>query len=261
MAGSSVDKRDVKSFKIQLIKDSLIESARLRSGPDELEFSEIPETLILSSSANYNEERVPGRSEPWKNYADSNPTTIEFSAKLIAVGGFRDPALPVRVAGAALGLTGRFVQQSQPFLGIGGNAISLVSNYLFAGKQEDVITITFQEVHMKQAWLEALTKPQYDDQAHAFPPPLVNLIYGQNFRRRGIVRSVTFEYRGPWEVNTLLCMVINCSISFEELNVSPKGYLDVRNRTSPERGQQAQESLFDKVKKRTVDYSRSIFGI
>lgn len=258
MAGSSIDDPSLKLFKIQLVKESLLPNNRI-IGPDYCEFSELPANLVMSKAASYTDEQILGRTEPWKSYANSDTTRIEFTARLMALGGYVDSSAPVQAAGFALGLTGRFVPQTQPFLGIAGNAFSLP----FGGNtdQEKLITITFEEVHQKVAWLEALTYAQYDDQGHAYPPPLVKLVYGQNFTRRGVVRAVSFQFRGPWEVSTLMCMLVECSISFEEVNQSPKGYIDVRNRTPPQVNLVLGESSFEKTKRTVVDYSRSIFGI
>lgn len=226
-------------FRIILDSMTLLPNNRLASGQDDyVEFAEFPKDLTISKSANYSEDAILGRSEPYKVYQHSSGTRITFVARLVAMGTQKERGIEMEILGGALGLTGRFVGASMPFIGPAGNLASIA---LSGGKtakaalgmaepsSEDVATTTFLEVTKKAAWLEALTYPQYDAQGRAYPPPMVWLVYGQNFNRHGIMRDITIQYEGPWEMSTLLCMVVSCTVRFEEVNSTPNGYTNVRN--------------------------------
>ena len=53
---------------------------------DRLEFTELPEELSLTRTANYIDIDIIGRSEPLKSYANSPSTVFDFSVKFVAVG-------------------------------------------------------------------------------------------------------------------------------------------------------------------------------
>lgn len=190
-----------------------------------VEFSELPETLSYSKSANYNEDAVLGRSEPYQTYANSAAATFNFTAKLVATGSPKDQKLVTALLSGALGLTGRFVSSTTQVVGIAGNIVSNTPGI----DTQSVVDTTFQEVTRKVAWLEALMYPQYDDQGITYAPPMVTLVYGQNFTRHGVITNINFTLKGPWETTTLLCMVVECVVQFTEVNKVPQGYLNVRN--------------------------------
>jgi hypothetical protein len=236
IAGGNSDKGAKSKFRIRIDKSSMLPQFRT-SGVDEFTFSEdAPENLTLSKAANYTEDNITGRSEPYLSYGYSLGTKINFTGKLVARGEPKDRNIPMEILGGGLGLTGRFVSGASQFIGIAGKTTSAGFNALYPGesKPNEIATITFQEVTQKVAWLEALTYPQYDAQGVAYPPPRVWLQYGANFNRRGLVTDVNFTFHGPWEVTSMLCMYVECNIGFIEINKSPKGYLDVRSITQPE---------------------------
>lgn len=275
------DRKSARLFRIEIDKSTLIPENRTafmveKDGPDFLEFSELPDNLNLNKSAYWNNEQVVGRGEPWKNYASTSPTRINFTAKLVATGGSEAATGFVRglndVAGFGLGLAGRFAAPTQPFLGIAGNVISAAGGIksgsalrqFLGGDPDDKIKLTFEEVHQKLAWLEALLHPQVTNEGRSFPPPAVFLCYGGNFRRRGVIPDVSFVFRGPWEVNTIMCMLVEVSIVFEESNAVPKSYNEVRNREQPV-GEVAGANFSSKAEAKggitAADFARSVFGI
>jgi hypothetical protein len=247
-------------FKIQIVQSTLLyapdQGTGERQGLSTLVFPELPENLVLSKSATYNDEVVPGRTEPWKSYSSSEPTRVSFTVRFLAQGEPKSRGLPLAIAGGGLSLANRFgPEKARPFLGIAGNAIGLAASL---GKQNDVLQVTFFEVHLKVAFLESLVYAQYDAFGRAYPPPKVQLIYGQNFDFTGVVRSVSFVYRGPWEIESLLCMLVEASIEFEESNPAPKGYLEVQSREVPRRTGKDPGLLSGQL---AIDAARSAFGL
>lgn len=235
------NRRGLKAFKLQLVKASLINEVGFFTDV-ELEFSEIPEILSLQKSAAYVDQPIPGRTEPWKSYSHSNPTVINFSAKLVAQGtpisGSIGAALAGTVTGLAFaGLSAAGASTSVSF-GIPGADSFLGISRNIATRVEDIqnIPIIILEVQRKADWLLSLVYAQYDDQGRAFPPPLVDLVYGSNFTKRGVVKDVQLIYMGPWEPNTLLSQRVEAKITFEEVNQTPKSYLEVRNGWNPLHG-------------------------
>lgn len=220
-------------FRIVLDEQTLLPNNRSQGEASYLEFSELPEGLSFSKSANYREDAVLGRSEPYISYENSSPTRFTFTAKLVATGSPKDRSFYNGIIAGALGLTGRFVANTQQFIGIAGTIASNVAGLSTGADTQEIVDTTFREVTQKVAWLEALTYPQIDDSGITYQPPMVNLMYGQNLLRHGVITNVNFVLRGPWEMQTLLCMVVECNIQFMEVNKVPKGYLNVRNITEP----------------------------
>ncbi len=261
------DRRGLKSFQISIVRPSLIARSAVFTGDEELslEFSEVPERVVVQKTASYVDEIIPGRSEPWKNYSHSNATVVSFTAKLVATGG----GLNSSFASAGLSIAATAVQS---FLApITANVsfpqaqASTASPLVSAGlsvpgrlTSVSLIPVIMLEVHKRVDWLEALTYPQYDEMGRAFPPPLVHLSHGANFKKRGIIRDVQFTYLPPYEPITLLCMQVECSITFEEVNFTPKGYLDVRNRWDPLKGGL---NRFTPNKQDLIGASRSALGL
>lgn len=274
ITGAVADRKNQRLFRIEIDSSTLIAENRTagtqeggKGGEEILEFSELPENLTLNKSAYWNNEQIPGRGEPWKNYAATSPTRINFTAKLVAMGGTNDRKGLLDIAGTGLGLAGRFISPTQPFLGIAGNAISaaadpgsVIANFLGI-EPDDKIPITFDEVHRKIAFLESLLHPQIDNLGRSFPPPSVFLCYGENFRRRGVIMDVSFVYKGPWEINTLMCMQVECNIVFEEANAAPKSHNQVKNRELGDLGQPGADFSADKFRVAAQDFARSFFGI
>lgn len=261
----------VKLFYLQIEEESIITDtygAGVRAGEDRLEFSDIPVDVVVQKQANYVEEVIPGRSEPWVNYSHSQATVITFTGRLIAMGGETKfdpnksemPNVDTISAGLGygLGLGARFYSSTAPFLGVTGNAASLAVNQF--RQSPDIIGTIYAEVHQKVAWLEALTHPQYDNQGRAFPPPIVWLRLGENFYRRGIIKNVNFSFHGPWEPNTLMSYYVDCNITFQELNITPKGYVDVRLR-SLARPEIQKDSVWKNIGREALSMARSAFGI
>ncbi len=242
------DRRGIKTFKIELVRASLLSEVGVFTDI-ELEFSEIPERVLVQKSAVYTDVPIPGRSEPWKNYSHSNPTTITFTAKLVAIGaptsgslGAAAGSAAVNLAFAGLSVAGvptsvnvniPEVGEDANFLGIPNNAINRVEALANAAQNIPLILL---ECQRKADWLRALLHPQHDSQGRVFPPPLVNLIHGANFTMRGVIKDVNLTYMSPWEPNTLLSQQIEVNITFEEVNDTPKGYLEVRNGWNPQSG-------------------------
>jgi hypothetical protein len=220
------------TFKITLDLDTLLPGTLFAGVSTGFEMAHIPEVHVNASSV-WHDDNILGRSEPFKSYAYSPNTQISFTGKLVVQGDMKSRNIPTEVLAGALGLTGRFVGSSAPFLGPAGNLASLaMRGQLFekpSDVQERVVVAVFKEVTQVAAWFEALTKPQYDLMGYAYPPPHVRVQYGQNFTRRGVVGSVNLVYRGPWEVATLLCMEVEVGFTLLEDNKIPKGFLDAAN--------------------------------
>lgn len=238
----------------------------------------LPESVRMTKTANYNDETIPGRSEPWKSYSHSSPTQIEFSFKFVAMGAQdQGPFSFSGLAGKALGVVGQNFSQAAPFLGVAGNTLSTAVTVAEAsaaaanpgrlvesavrGEAQSNAAIVFREVHQKVSWLEALTYPQYDSQGRAYPPPKVTILYGLNFERTGVIRTVSFDFQGPWDVEMYLCYLVETSIVFEESNDQPRGWKDVRNRQLPRSSQVGSPFSTAKLAQTGVDLSRAIVGL
>lgn len=260
MAG---DRKNRNRLKLIIDRTSMLPENRLEI--DELTFSEdAPSQVNISKGAHYHEDNVIGRSEPYLSYGYSMSTKVNFTGKLVALGQEKDRNIPMEFIGGALGLTGRFVGGAATYIGIGGSVISEAINQetinrLFGQESSNETALTtFTEVTQKVAWLDALQNPQYDSQGKAYPPPRVWLKFGQNFKKRGVIDSVSFVLQGPWEVRTLLCMQVDCQISFIEVNTAPKSYRDVRNISGPELSE-APDTGFNGED--AIDNARSLAGL
>ena len=268
VASASLSSQPKNVFRIVLDKTSLLPNNRLggttEDADDYVTFSEIPETITMRKGASYTDDFILGRSEPYKSYIGSTSTTFTFSARLVAMGERSDKyrAVSTEIAAAGLGLTGRFVGGTAPFIGPAGKLASLAiqgKNPINTGDSfDELVSVTFAEVTKKAAWLEALVYPQYDDGGQAYPPPRVYLTLGQNFTRRGIIKEISIAWKGPWEVSSLLCMVLEASMTFEEVNKVPKGYLQARNREKP--ASQTKGSEYSGTRQ-AIDNARSISGL
>lgn len=227
-----LDRPAMHQFYLVLDKQTVLKGSQI-AGDDRLEFTELPEELSLTRSANYIDIDIVGRSEPLKSYSNSPSTTFDFSVKFVAVGdpvaagvGFSSLA-SLGPAAIASGLVAGGVRGAGQVLGISGfdnSAVNLVADSGI-GKAASLEL----EVHQKVRWLEALTYAQYDDQGRAFPPPAFYLIFGRNLERRCVLRSITEVFKGPWDVTGLMCHVVEVSLTCEEVNAAPKSYQDVRN--------------------------------
>lgn len=254
MASTTTTQTPKNVFRIVLDEQTLLPNNRSAGAESFVEFSELPENLSFTKSANYNEDPVLGRSEPYQTYANSSATRFNFTAKLVATGSPKDRGVFSEVIAGALGLTGRFVSGTSQFLGIAGNLLTGSPGV----DTEKVVTTTFQEVTRKVAWLESLLYPQYDDSGITYAPPMVNLMYGQNLLRHGVIDNINFVLQGPWEMTTLLCMVVECTVSFREVNKIPKGYLNVRNITRPEI---QRDNAGGFTVRKAIDNARSLSGL
>lgn len=233
MASTTTTQTPNNVFRIILDERTMLPNNRSVGAESFVEFSELPENLSFQKSANYHQDAVLGRSEPYQTYANSSATIFTFTARLVATGSLRDRGVLMEVIAGALGLTGRFVSGSSQVTGAAGNLTTAALGANKGISAEEVVSATFQEVTRKVAWLEALLYPQYDDQGITYPPPMVNLMYGQNLLRHGVITNINFVLRGPWEMTTLLCMVVECNVVFTEVNKVPSGYLNVRNLLPP----------------------------
>ncbi len=244
-------------FRIVLDEQTMLPNNRSVGAESFVEFAELPENLTFTKTAVYNEDAVLGRSEPYQTYSNSTPTTFTFAAKLVATGSPKDRGIFTEVLSGALGLTGRFVSGASQIIGNVGVAAT-IKRFDQGTNAEEVVSATYQEVTRKVAWLEALLFPQYDDQGITYAPPMVNLMYGQNLLRHGVITNISFTLKGPWELTTLLCMVVECNIQFTEVNKIPKGYLNVRNIQPPK--PQIDATTGFKPRK-VIDNVRSIAGL
>jgi len=218
------------------------------------ELTHLPD-VSLSASASYHDDNLLGRSEPFKSYSFSNPTQISFTGLIVVEGELKDRNIATELTAGALGLTGRFVSASAPFIGPAGK---LISKILPKQAQESIVKATFLEVTQKAAWFESLTKPQYDLQGYAYPPPHVLIFHGQNFKRRGVITNVHLTYKGPWEVSTLLSMLVEVTLTFQEDNLVPKGFLDVVNLKDPQKVSVEEQPFGAQA---AIDNARSLVGL
>lgn len=228
-----------------------------------VEFCGIPD-VQCQAGASWHEDNILGRSEPYRSFTFSTPTVFSFTGILVATGGKPlGQDLATSIAAGALGLTGRFIGQTQQFIGIAGKAFSTISGLMNGESQEAVenerIATIFGEVSTKAAWLEALTKPQYDSMGWAYPPPHCYLKHGQNFNRRGVVTGLTLTYKGPWEVNTLLCMVIEAHVTFTQDSETPPSMVDVAAMKQPDRV--AVEPTGKYTTQKAIDNARALAGL
>lgn len=231
------DRRGIKTFKLELVRQSLVKPVGAADifTDIEMEFSEIPERVLVSKNAVYNDALVPGRSEPWKTYSHSDSTTVTFTAKLVAQGAALSGSIGAAAASAFTtlafaGLSAAGIPTSVN-VDVGDNVfLRSASARIESAKSIPLIVL---EVQRRADWLRSLMYPQKDDQGRLFPPPLVNLIHGANFTMRGVITNAVLAYEGPWEPNTLLSQVIECNVTFQEVNITPMAYLDVRNGWNP----------------------------
>jgi hypothetical protein len=236
-------------------------------------FPELPQSVTTQKDANYVDERVPGRTEPWKTYSDSNSEMIDFEIKLVATGTSSTPkglASARATAGAALSVGGQVANRFgvDGVLGrvvtVGGLLKDTFASDFISGSGDrsgERAAIIFNEVTRKAAALKALTFAQYDDNGLAFPPPLIDLHYGMNFVSRGVVKSVRLRYLGPWEPTTGLCMRIDCNVTMEEVNLVPKSYRDVRDKLVSGTGSAGQIQTFARTPRNLLFNARSTFGL
>jgi hypothetical protein len=224
---------------IELIRDSVIPEYQSQiSDRDRITFADIPEDVTVTDIANYNQEHIQGRSEPWVAYEHGECTLVTFTGKFIAEGGTKAVDPLSAYAGMALGYAARFGGRSPTLqnndalggafpaaLGVVGNVLSLINGNTIAYAPHWI----WQEVQLKVAWLRALTKPQYDYSGRVYPPPLVRLNIGTTVQANGVMKSLVTSFHAPWEVNTLQSYYATCAITFQEINSPPKGYWQVRN--------------------------------
>jgi hypothetical protein len=221
-------------------------------------FADLPEPFTINKSAVYNPETIMGRSEPLRYYSASTATTISFTGKLIAMGEPKDPGAMAMV-GQALNLTGRVAGSAvAPYLGIAGNVASLIYDEL-AATEEKIATIV-NAVHTTANRIKALVYPQYDINGIAYPPPKVVLHYGPNYEGLGVITSVSIAYQGPYEINSMLAMRADCSITFEEVNPRAPGYGDAK-KWNPIAITQARANIGTTLLKDATSLARSKFGI
>jgi hypothetical protein len=251
-------------FRLEILKDSLLPETRVsvRDFDLKMEFSEIPENVNISKSALYTDEQIPGRSEPWKVYNSSGATMIDFSAKLVATGEEKSPSLVSR------GVT--MVGQIGHKFGVGGlmGQAATYAPRVYRGIQnlsqdkrgEELTSAVYDEVIKKAAFLESLVYPQYNQDGIAFPPPLLNLRYGP-LVRRGVIRDVRFRLTKPWDPITGMPMMVDCSVTMEEVNRVPKSHLQVRNFQRPETGSAGQGTSVIPFKSKVLGLARSTFGL
>lgn len=260
-------------FSLEILLNSLTPANKeslKEEGKRIIKFSEIPSSVIMSKSANYVDERVPGRSEPWKTYSESGSTVIDFTVKLVATGA-SDPkggrGLGSSVVSAAGQIANRFGVDGliSRAVTIGGALRDTVVQDVVSGKSEfafgkDAQAI-FVEVTRPAFALLALTFPQYDDNGIAYPPPLVNLRHGNNFIIRGIVDNVRFNWMGPWHPTSGLCMQVECQISLKEVNQIPKSFLDVLTQRVAGNGAAGQIQTFVRTPRNLLGQARAAFGL
>lgn len=268
------DARSIKQhFKVKILKNSILQKDRdsIDDANLSIEFSELPDNLTLQKSAVYNDESIPGRSEPWKTYSMSNSTMIDFSAKLVSQGVDNSSPHVKRAFLAAGSVGGQLANKAGVGADLGrfttyapriGGTYQNFSSQFSGGKTNDSLSaIVWEEVHQKAALLESLTYPQYNKDGLAFPPPLVVLSYGANFARRGIVKDVRLQYQGPWVPETGLAMVIDCNVVIEEVNEVPKSHLQVRGSQKSGNGAAGQASVPDQIKNTVQTSARATFGL
>jgi hypothetical protein len=254
---------DANKFSISLDKRSVLPSdlLLLRSS---LSFTGLPD-VRLQSGAIWHEDNIIGRSEPYRSYLYSTGTTISFTGVLVATGGIvgKNKDLATAIAAGALGLTGRFVGQSAPFIGAAGKVFSLIRNGIPSAAEQEAlenerIGTIYYEVTLQAAWLEALTKPQYDPMGWAYPPPHVWIQHGQNFLKRGLLTNSTITFKGPYEPNTLLSMHVEVDMTFVEDNEIPKSLTDVAWLKFPDRVAPGADKF---TTQDAVDNARSLSGL
>ncbi len=216
----------IKRWYILLDQETVIQASRSAIGASQsgerLEFNTMPESLTVAKTANYADIMIPGRSEPYKYYSHSSATQLSLSLTIIAMG---DPQKK-RTAGIVTpqsSLKFKNVDGSEQRVdkGVGpANIVERDDNFIIAALE--------REVHDKLRWIEALTYEQVSEQGIVFPPPSIFFVYGQNFTKRGVLKNFSIEYQGPWEVTTALAYQAKLSMAFDEVNVIPKSYADVR---------------------------------
>jgi hypothetical protein len=269
LPGTSPGANPTSNFYLEILTSSLISSSNNYfyggigggglSDQIRIHFADIPEDLTIYKQANYGEERIPGRSEPWIFYNDSECTIITFTGKLIATGDPKDRDLLMSLLGKGLGYTSRFVPSTAPYLGIAGNAVSMVNNY-FKGKEDPIPTI-YASVIKKIYWLEALTYPQYNDVGEVYPPPLVRLNFGPTLVRQGVIKNLQVNVRAPWEVSTLMPYYAEARITFMEVNAKPKGFYEAITGMPQPTTKQTSESFWEGAAKEITSIAVSSTGL
>lgn len=258
-------------FRLYIDRKSLLPASRFIT-PEYVEFVDLPDDVQFSKSALFNDEAILGRSEPFKSYLSSSVAQITFTGRLVALGKADDgwQKIATKIIAGGLGLTGRFVGASMPYVGPAGKLASLALNAEkgykdfmgeFGEDQARIATCTWDEVTKKARVLEALVYPQYDWRGHAYPPPLVRLQHGQNFTRPGVVKQVSMRWKGPWEVSTLLCMVVEAGIYFEEVSPRPKSFDEVQTGAGYYSSAVTDDMSIQTTQNKIQDNVRSISGL
>lgn len=263
MAGTRIPGANV--FKVLLDMNSLLPGTYNTGCALGYELAHIPDVQVNSSSV-WHDENILGRSEPFKSYAYSTNTQISFTGKLVVQGSMKERNIPVEVMAGALGLTGRFVGSTAPFLGPAGNLASAAARGRLMDEQpnevqERIVLAVFREVTQIAAWFEALTKPQYDLMGYSYPPPHIFVRLGQNFEKRGVVSTVNLTYKGPWEVSTLLCMEVEVALTVMEVNKVPKGFLDAANMKEGALQRNYKDPDLYGTGQAAIDNARSLVGL
>jgi hypothetical protein len=271
MAGLGQIDRTANFFELVVVEKSLTPENQANYKDESnrtIRFSELPPQVQVQKDANYVDERVPGRSEPWKVYSDSGSTMIDWTAKLMATG---ESVKQFGVASAAVSVGGQVANRFgvDGLLGriqtVGGQITDTVDMNRLLGtdkKRMEALQAAALDVHKRVAALFALTHAQYDDNNVAFPPPLVDVRYAQNFAFRGIVKSVRFSYLPPWEPETGMSMQVECQVTMEEVNLVPKSYRDVRERVfSVGLGKAGENETIVRTPKNLLGLAKSTFGL
>lgn len=220
-----------------------------------INFSEIPDNILIQKRAVYNEDVIPGRTEPWLNYSHSEGTIVTFTAKLFAQGQKKEGWNSNGMLGGALGMGARFYSPSAPFLGIGGNVLSMLMGDDPVGPTSDI----FKEVHQKAALLQSLTYARYNAQGIAYPPLKVWLVINSVNIMYGVIKEVNLTHKGPYDTNSLMSYLIECYVVFQESNARPKGFADVLLNKAPTMG--GTEFDWARAGKSALGTGRSIMGI
>jgi hypothetical protein len=271
MAGLGQIDKTANFFELVVVPNSLTPSNQ-SSYKDEkdrtIRFSELPPQVTVQKDANYVDERVPGRSEPWKVYSDSNSTLIDFTAKIVATG---EAVARIGALNAAVSVGGQVANRFGvdglvgKVITVGGQLKDTINTNRILGIEEermDKLQAAALDVRTRVAGLLALTYPQYDDNDVAYPPPLVDLRYAENFVFRGIVKSVRLVYLPPWEPESGMSMQVECQVTMEEVNLVPKSYTDVRERKRmPATGEAGVNETFVRTPRNLLNLARSHFGL
>jgi len=266
------DMGTVELFTVTIDQNTLLPSVRKKFRRDKpwlplvLRFSEVPEPVIVSKAATYQQYRVPGRSEPLRIYDSSSTTKLTFKAKVVATGGstsYNSAAFVTRkLAGK---VANRLYTKGAQYMGVAGNAISRLSNPTNpdgVSAAAKIAKACITEVKEKVQFIESLTYPQYDESGRVYSPPLVWIKYGENFNRRCLLSSFTVNYRGPYEESTLLTYVAELSMNFEEVSKKPKDFLSVyRGQEVNLSGLKATKNIWQSIGGDALSLGRSKAGL